>query len=812
MRIESAIQKKGSLELTTSRGQMRLTVYNESILRIQYTLEEQFSTKPSYMVIAEPDPNARAEVAEHADHLTVSTSRLHLRIDRETGAFSYYDRQGTLLVREPLEGGKTLSEIEVVKTVFDADVELETGQGADGLRVRADAATRVVDRRAYQSKLSFEWSDGEALYGLGSHEEGMFNLRGQHQYLYQQNMKAVVPVLVSTHGYGVLMDSYAAMTFHDDAFGSYLASETDDELDYYFVYGPELDEVVRQLRSITGKAPMLPKWAYGYVQSKERYVTQQELIDVVREYRRRELPLDCIVLDWQSWTGDLWGQKTLDPARFPDPEGMMAELHRMDARLMVSIWPIMNPNSDNHKEMLAHDALLGNRATYDAFQEQARALYWKQAKEGLFSKGIDAWWCDCTEPFEADWKGAVKPGPEERMRINTDEAKRYLDPELTNAYSLLHSQGIYEGQRQTTEEKRVVNLTRSAYGGQHRYGTITWSGDICANWDTLRKQIADGLNFCATGSPYWTTDIGAFFVQNKPELWFWSGDYDDGVDDLGYRELYVRWFQYGAFLPMFRAHGTDTPREIWRFGEPGEPFYEALVRFLQLRYRLLPYIYSVAFRVHRDDYTMLRALPFDFRADAATYEVDDQFMFGPSLLVCPVTRPMLYDRRSRPLESAAMTRSVYLPQGCEWFDYWSDRVYAGGQTIEAVAPLDQMPLYVRSGSILPMKERMQHAADREGERLYIHVYTGADARFEYYEDEGDSYRYEQGSYAIVPMSWDERQQTLQIGDRQGAYPGMRQDIELTVLFYSAQDDRYARSAEQVQAIYTGGVMELRIPG
>jgi alpha-D-xyloside xylohydrolase len=520
---------------------------------------------------------------------------------------------------------------------------------------------KVVDRQAYHTKLGFEWADGEALYGLGSHEEGMFNLRGQHQYLYQQNMKAVVPVLVSTRGYGIFLDSCSLMTFHDDAFGSYLWSDVDDELDYYFVYGPEFDQIIHELRALTGQAPLLPKWAYGYLQSKERYTSQSELLEIVREYRARQLPLDGIVLDWKSWTGDLWGQKSFDPDRFPNPDQMTEDLHALHARLMVSIWPIMKPGGADWQELHDHGFLLGNQANYDAFNPAARACYWQQANRGLFSHGIDAWWCDCTEPFEADWKGAIKPEPEERLRINTEEAKRYLDPELINAYSLLHSAGIYQGQREVTDTKRVVNLTRSAYLGQQRYAAITWSGDVVATWETLQRQIADGLNFCMTGVPYWTTDIGAFFVGRKPEMWFWSGDYDAGVDDLGYRELYVRWFQFGAFLPMFRSHGTDTPREIWRFGEPGDPMYDALAKFLQLRYRLLPYIYSLAGQVTHQDYTLLRALPFDFRHDPAVYDVADQFMFGSALLVNPVTRPMYYTRDSVPLTDIRKTRSVYLP-------------------------------------------------------------------------------------------------------------------------------------------------------
>ncbi len=810
MMVLNAVRMPDGLLLETSNGKMKLTPYTDGIVRIQYTLEPDFGSAESLMIIRGPEAGVEFAVDDREGDVSLRTSRLTVRIDKRTSAFAYYDAQGQLLAKEPSRGGKSLDPIEVMKAVFDANTGLETGQGADGLRVRAGNVDKIADRKAYQTRLAFEWAEGEALYGLGSHEEGMFNLRGKHQYLYQQNMKAVVPVLVSTRGYGILVDSYSLMKFRDDDFGSYWSTEVDDELDYYFVYGPELDEVVRGIRSLTGKAPMLPKWAFGYVQSKERYESQQELIEVVTEYRRRGLPLDCIVLDWKSWTGELWGQKTLDPDRFPDPEGMTEELHRLNARLMVSVWPIMNPDSDNHKEMAEHGCLLGNRATYDAFQEKARGLYWKQANEGLFSKGVDAWWCDCTEPFEADWKGAVKPDPEERLLINTEESKLYLDPERINAYSLLHSRGLYEGQREATDRKRVVNLTRSAYAGQHRYGTITWSGDVCATWDTLRKQIPDGLNFFSSGSPYWTTDIGGFFVRNKPELWFWSGDYDEGVEDLGYRELYVRWFQFGAFLPMFRSHGTDTPRELWRFGEPGEPFYDALDAFLRLRYRLLPYIYSLAFRVHRDDYTMTRALAFDFRHDPRTYDIGDQFMFGSALLVSPVTRPMYYESGSVPLEGVDRTRSVYLPEGGPWFDFWTHRAFEGGRTLEAEAPLDRIPLYVRSGSILPMGGDAQHSGDDVAAPLHIRIYAGRNGSFAYYEDEGDGYGYEKGDFALTSMEWDDEGRRFTIGERQGEYPGMNpmRDMELHLLAAPGSGGSANAPAYEIRRIrYTGERIE-----
>ena len=352
----------------------------------------------------------------------------------------------------------------------------------------------------------------------------------------------------------------------------------------------------------------------GISNQKSATRSQEELLAVVKAYRQREIPLDGIVLDWRSWPGDLWGQKSFDPERFPQPQAMIEELHRLQVRLMVSIWPTMHNHGPNHREMLEREYLLGDKVTYNAFDERARALYWKQAEQGLFSLGVDAWWCDCTEPFEADWTGTTRPEPDERRRMNTEEAKKYLDPQYINAYSLQHSRGMYEGQRQTTTSKRVVNLTRSAYAGQQRYGTITWSGDISAKWQTLKRQIAAGINFCVTGLPYWTVDIGAYFVAKK-DLWFWDGDFQEGCEDLGYREFYVRFFQYGTFLPLFRSHGTDTPREVWRFGKPGSRFYDTLVTFIRLRYRLLPYLYSLAARVTREDYTMLRALAFDFRQD-----------------------------------------------------------------------------------------------------------------------------------------------------------------------------------------------------
>ena len=318
----------------------------------------------------------------------------------------------------------------------------------------------------------------------------------------------------------------------------------------------------------------------------------------------------------------------------------------------------------------------------------------------------------------------------------------------------------------------MINLTRSAYAGQHRYATITWSGDTAATWETLRKQIPAGLNFYLTGSPYWTLDIGAFFVQRKPDLWFWAGDYDQGIEDAGYRELYVRWFQLGAFLPMFRSHGTDTPREIWRFGAPGEATYDSLAKFLRLRYRLLPYIYSLAGQVTQENYTMLRALAFDFRNDPATYNISDQFLFGPAFLVNPVTSPMYFSVGSVALEGVSQTRPVYLPAGSDWYDYWTNQLYTGGQTIEARADLATLPLYVRAGSIAPVGPEVQFSGEQPDAPLELRIYTGQDGSFRLYEDEGDNYGYAQGAFSTIRLGWEDATRTLTLEARQGSFTGM----------------------------------------
>lgn len=770
-RIES-----GKVFIHTDTGKILLSAVQNGIVHVQITAQSDFSNKSSYSVV-NYDVLEQFTVIESEVSITVKTSKISIIINKETCAFSYYDSCGWLLSKEPKNNVKSLTEFPLAKTVFDRNSKVNVTQNADGVRADVEGVKKV-DRTAWHYKLPFEFDRDEAVYGFGSHEEGLLNLRGHCQYLYQQNMKAVVPVMVSTNGYGIFFDNYSYMTFHDDEFGSYVWVDVADEINYYFLYGPEFDAIIESYRWLTGGCPMLPKSTFGYIQSKERYVDQQEILDTAAEYRRRKIPLDMVVLDWKSWTGELWGQKSFDPERFPDPKGMTDRLHDMNVKFMISIWPIMSFGGQNHTEMMEKDFLLGNCSTYNAFDEDARKLYWQHANEGLFRYGVDAWWCDCTEPFEADWKGQVKPEPEQRVVINTEAAKKYIDPADINAFSLLHSKGIYEGQRSVTDEKRVVNLTRSSYAGQHRYGTITWSGDIAANWETLRKQTAAGLNFCVTGEPYWSLDVGGFFVKKNKNLWFWDGEYDEGCADLGYRELYTRFLQLGAFLPVFRSHGTDTPREAWRFGAEGEPFYDAIVKFIHLRYQLLPYIYSLAGMVTFENYTMMRMLAFDFRNDFRTYDIDDEFMFGPSLLVCPVTNPMYYAPGSKPIEVQNYTREVYLPKGCGWYDFWTGRYYDGGTTVQAAADISKIPVYVKSGSILPLGNQAQSTAESKLDKLVI--YPGASSSFIYYEDSGDNYGYENNECCFTKIEWNDHEQSLTIHERKGSFPSMEQDREVEV--------------------------------
>lgn len=806
-----------SVEVDCTNGAcLRLEPVRNHIIRCIYT-KERPKEYASLIVEKEHFEHQLISVIEEKDKLLMISGKLKLIIDPAEGSVSFFEAETNRILLQ--EGKKELSKIDVLRyTTGDEQPIIERVKTVDGERNFIKNLREVKDHEAYRGKYHFIWQDEngveEGIYGLGQAEEGIYNYRHHSQYLYQHNMRIPMPVLYSDRGYGLLFDCCSLMTFEDGQNGSYLFMDAVPQMEYYLIAGQTPDQVIDGLRFLTGKAAMLPKWAYGYVQSKEQYYTATELRDVVKKYRELQVPLDCVVQDWNTWKPGQWGEKQVDPDRYGDLKERMQEINDMHAHAMVSVWPNMNTGGANHTELFEAGYMLNDYSTYNAFDERARAMYWKQAKEELFDGGFESWWCDSTEPFSGpDWGGEAKREPWERFTMVGNEHKKYLPQEQANAYALQHAKGIYENQRQTTEQIRVLNLTRSGYASGQRYGAMLWSGDTTASWETLQTQITEGLNMGLSGYPYWTLDIGGFFTvgkkwenrgcscnQDSSPKWFWQGRYDEGIKDRGYCELYVRWLQMGTFLPMFRSHGTDTPREIWNFGKSGEPFYDAIEKFIKLRYQLMPYIYSMAGEVVFHNETMMRSLLFDFGSDHRAKNISDEFMFGRSLLICPVTKPMYYEAEDTVLKQTDKTRQCYLPEGTVWYDFWTGQSYHGGQTVSADAPLDRIPVYVRSGSIIPMKQGMQYTDDSADGWLELHIYPGEDGAFTLYEDTGNDYSYEKGAFALTSFQWDNLNKKLQISKREGAYEGMSATVPMRVIL---------KGTDTKEIVYTGETIEIK---
>lgn len=781
MRIESseACQNRSIIKLKTSQGLLMLFGIAENIIRCVYTKQEEIClTSPLGIWV---EAKTVLQLRETKNAYIIATGRVCLEVEKSTGHFTWRSQTDKeILLRE---AGKELSEHPLmIYTTGEDEPIINRVQTVDGERNFVENLKPVMDHMAYRGKIYFRWKKKEKIHGLGQGEEGIYNYRGNVQYLYQHNMRIPIPFFLSDQNYGILADCGSLMSFNDDNRGSYLYFDTAEQIDYYFIAGETADEIIAGYRTLTGKAVILPKWAYGYVQSKEAYHTQEELVKVAEEYRKRRIGLDCVVQDWNTWEDGAWGNKIVDKRRYPNLAEMNQKLHDMHVHSMVSVWPNMNAGTDNYEEMQAAGYLLNDYATYDAFDEGARELYWKQAEKELFSGGFDSWWCDSTEPFSGpDWNGEFLREPWERFCLVGNEHNKFLRADRANLYAAAHAKGIYENQRKAAPKKRVLNLTRAGYASIQKYGTMLWSGDIKASWKTLKCQITEGLNMALSGVPYWTLDIGAFFTVNEKwqnrgcgcnkdssPKWFWRGDYEEGVNDYGYRELYVRWFEFAAFLPMFRSHGTDTPREVWNFGNPGEMFYDALVSTIQLRYRLMPYIYSMAGKVWLKNDTMMRPLLFDFPNDAGA-ALDSEYMFGESLLICPVTDPMYYKRESRKLEKDK-TWNCYLPGGTYWYDFHTEKYYEGGRNVDIQAEIDRIPVFVRAGAIIPMEKQLQYAQEAVDTALEIHIYPGGDGEYELYEDAGDDYGYEEGHYNLISMSWNDEKQELAIGSSAYDFP------------------------------------------
>ncbi len=670
----------------------------------------------------------------------------------------------------------TLKPIDLVRYDTNGEpADVETIRTVDGERVVIRNLMAHPDGEAYQAELRLLPALDEGLYGLGQEEGIGYQRRGTKTYLYQHNMRIPMPVLVSDHGYGLLFDCASLMTYDGTGDEQVIGMNAVEALDFYVIIGGA-HEVVAGLRRLTGKATLPPKWAFGYIQSKERYATSAELVDVARQYRRSGVPLDGVVQDWKTWPGEQWGQKTVDRERYPDLMAFKAEMEALDVHTMVSVWPNMALHCPDHDEFAAAGLLLADYSTYDAFAPAGRDLYWTQLSREL-SPAFDSWWCDSTEPFSApDWQGVRKLPEDQRFRLVGREHERYLGARRANLYALEHARGIYEHERAEQARggpvRRVLNLTRSGYPGSQRYGAVLWSGDVSATWGDLQAEITKVITMGLCGVPWWTTDAGGFFAggtacwrrwcddPTAEPVWFWRGDYDGGVADLGYRELYTRWLQFAALLPMFRSHGTDTPREIWNFGEPGDPFYDAIASVIRLRYQLLPYVYSVAAKAALQDEVMVRGLLFDFVDDPRARVISDEFMLGDALLVAPVTKPCFFAPGSTPID-VTPERECYLPAGTKWWDWWAGQCHTGGQTVTVPAPLGTSPLFVRAGSVVVTQEPVSHAMEN-CDRFTVNVFSGADGGGQLYDDDGLTYRYEDGEYSYVEFDWDDTARRLTI--------------------------------------------------
>ena len=768
-------REEDSLFLRQERGLIRLQPRTDDILRVSFTSEEKFPDVGVKSVVCR-ETDACDEVDTHdaqvkdnaaatdngaesvtcswdyvvdEDVLCLSMGNLKIKVSLLTGSIRYEKKDGTFLMSEREYESKETEAFEVWRTLDGQGAKIEEVQTPDGIKRRVKDAERVYDRTLFHTKLYMQFQQEEMLFGLGQSEDGIWDLRHTTQYLHQANQKIALPVLLSNMGYGIFLPTQSSVIFDDTGYESYLYTEAAAYLDYYFLAGDAV-RIVKSVRLLTGKAVMLPFWAFGYMQSQERFESAAELVHTAERFRKTEFGIDTLVLDWMSWPDGQWGQKSFDKTRFPDPAGMIRALHDRDIHFMISIWPNMAAGYEDYLEFKEAGLLLPNSETYNVFREEGRKLYWKQVSEKLFCHGVDAWWCDSSEAVTPEWERQCKPTPAGLYHDFVEAAGNIMPIDQINAFGLYHAQGIYEGQRGETEEKRVVNLTRSGSLGIQKYGTILWSGDISASWETLRRQIAAGLQFCTCGLPYWTLDIGAFFVKKGPQ-WYWNGEYPDGIDNMGYRELYVRWFQYGAFLPIFRSHGTDVRREPWNYGEPGEPLYEALLAADRLRYRLMPYIYSLAGDVWRNDSIMMRPLFYDFPEDETAARISQQFMLGPALMVCPVTEPMFYGKNGEELTEVNRTKKIYLPDGTKWYDLYTESCYDGGQEISVPVCLERIPVFVRAGSIVPITAPANSTADMSGQDVEVLIYAGADGKFELYEDAGDGYGYEKGEYCVTEI-------------------------------------------------------------
>ncbi|MFA9390343.1 MAG: TIM-barrel domain-containing protein [Prolixibacteraceae bacterium] len=732
--------------------EVEVQFFGPSAVRILKWPEGTTFKKESLSVIKTPEKTTFS-VKQQGDQLSLKSENLKVNLNLKNGEISF----------TTLKGEKLLSEKESGTTFTDFN----------------DAGVKT-----YTIAQSYELDKEEAIYGLGILQNGKMSQRNLEIKMIQNNTQDFVTFFQSAKGYGMFWDNYSPTTFSDSPEKTTFTSEVGDGIDYYFMYGGNADGVVAQMRDLTGQAPMFPLWTYGFWQSKERYKSQDETVGVLKKYRELGVPLDGIIQDWRYWGNNyLWNAMEFLNEEFYDPQKMLNDVHAMNAHMIISIWSSFGPQTKQFRELDKINALFDFKTwpesgsfkwppnpdypagvkVYDAYNPEARDIYWKYLNNGIFSLGMDGWWMDSTEPDHFN----PKPSDFDHQTHLGSFRK------VRNAYPLMTVGGVYDHQRAVTSDKRVFILTRSAFAGQQRYGANTWSGDVVASWDALRSQISGGLNFSLCGIPHFNSDIGGFFLWN----------FKKKLDDPEYRELYARWLQFGAFCPMMRSHGADAPREIYQFGKKGDKVYDAIEKYINLRYSLLPYIYSTSWDVTANQSSMMRALVMDFANDKKALDIDDEYLFGKSILVCPVTESM-YSKDLKEDFGTIKSRELYLPEGADWIDFWTGEKLEGGQNIKKETPIDIIPLYIKTGSILPIGPKVQYAEEKKWNNLEIRVYKGANGEFSLYEDENDNYNYEKGAFSTIAFNWNDKNNTLTINDRKGSFPGMLTDRKFSIILVS----------------------------
>lgn len=764
------------IKTTINSVEVQVQFYSPSTIRVLKSPSGWKYTKESLSVTKKPE-TIKLSVTRQDNNLRLKSNRMEVLVDLQSGKISFLDHKGKVLLNEKGDG------------VSFVDFN--------------DAGTKT-----FKVKQTFTLDKEEAIYGLGILQNGKMSQRGQTKHLIQGNVEDVVPFIQSVKGYGLFWDNYSPTNFVDNEKETSFESEVGDCTDYYFMYGGNADGVIAQMRSLTGQVPMFPLWTYGFWQSRERYKSQNELLEVVNKYRELEVPLDGIIQDWQYWGNNyLWNAMDFLNSEFQNPQKMVDDVHAKNAHLIISIWSSFGPQTKQYKE-LNDKGLLFNIKTwplggpdswppnkeypsgvrvYDAYSPVARDIYWKHLRR-LYDLKIDGWWMDSTEP--------------DHMEIQPEDfdTQTYLGSfcKVRNAYPLMTVGGVYDRQRALSSDKRVFILTRSGFAGQQRYGANVWSGDIGSSWESLRNQIPAGLNFTLTGNPNFNSDIGGFFAGHYNKAW---NDGSAAKNPL-YQELYVRWIQQGAFTPMMRSHGTDLKREIYYFGDKGEPIYDAIEKAIHLRYSLLPYIYSTSWSVTKNQSSFMRALMMDFVEDKNVWNINNEYMFGQSILVAPVleaqytpekivavnendgwNKSEVADKGNRMNIDFTAKKSVkvYLPSETIWYDFWTNEKLTGGREITKETSIDMIPLFIKAGSIIPIGQKVQYATEKKWDNLEIRVYSGANGRFTLYEDEFDNYNYENGAYTEIPMIWDDSSRKLIIETRNGSYDGMLQSRTFTVV-------------------------------